>query len=288
MDIPLARRMDIVRTVSLPRVFRNVEDAARLETEHAQILQLEALEGISNEAPVPVSSFPFLDLPAEIRTLVYEFMFVSECPIYPTRFRAGIYPFINLLRANRQIYAEAINTLYGENTFQIRGDPAFRSAEFLHFISEQRRHERLPRSSPDVAKVCLARCNLRRVNIPSHGISIDRLKHLFSLLKNFPKLQHVQVVYLPKRDILDIKIIELCRLFKDMAPIRLPELKEVRLLKRISFTEAEDISWTMYRPYYKWAPAPDEPASKHFWINPECPGVVRKAEVVIAPQKIPE
>lgn len=79
-------------------------------------------------------------------------------------------------------------------------------------------------------------------------------------------------------------VINVCRLLKDSRPL----IKDVRLLKRFNFGEAEDLSWTLHRPYHKWMPSSERPANEHYWISPDFPDLSQRANVVTAPQRIPE
>ncbi|KAG0646450.1 hypothetical protein D0Z07_7348 [Hyphodiscus hymeniophilus] len=224
----------------------------------------------------------FLDFPREIRDLIYAMIFISKEPIYPSRDRAPVAPYMSFLRANKQIYTEILPFLYGKNTFQIRGTPAFKSPAFLNFLHSQRQGGYLPHP-PSRPTICLARHHLRRLNIPSHGIQLDHLRHLFSLMRHFPNLEHIQLVYLGKRGLVDMDVVDVCRLLKDRLP-----LLNITLLKRVNFGEAEDISWTLHRPYYKWMPSSEKSATEHWWICPNFPDLDQYAPLVSAPQKIPE
>jgi len=247
------------------------------------------------EVDEATSILSFLDLPREIRDEIYSLVFLSpNMPVYPSKARAGpISEAINLLRTNRQIYSEAVETLYGQNMFQIRGHPAYMAPDFLNLVIFRRRKDemRAPLRAAGPDHVCLARHCLRKLSIPSHGISLDRLKHLFSLLKYFPKLEHVQVIYLGKRGLNDMEIVNVCRLLRD----RLPLLKTFVLGKRISYAHAEDISWMVSeRPYGKWESVDDgevrrqvqEVGDGHMWRNEQ--GENRRAKLFQAPQNIPE
>ncbi|KAH7323987.1 hypothetical protein BKA65DRAFT_77944 [Rhexocercosporidium sp. MPI-PUGE-AT-0058] len=128
----------------------------------------------------PLEGSCFLDLPRELRDAIYSVIFVVDGPLYPNRERARMADYIALLRTNRQIYAEAVEILYGRNTFQIRGTPAWTAPEFLNLLGSQRRDGFLRPSqwAIDMSKFCLARHYLKRLYIPSHNINLDRLKHL--------------------------------------------------------------------------------------------------------------
>jgi hypothetical protein len=266
----------------------SVGSLARLRLDHITDDTLAGPKDVTMSIEEVLSSSGFLDFPREIRDLIYALMFISPEPIYPTRDRASVSPYMNILRTNKQIYSEILPFLYGKNTFQLRGHPAYKSPEFLNVLHSQRRRGYLRLPPANVTnEFCLARHHLKRLNIPSHGISLDRLKHFFSLLKHFPNLEHIQVVYLGKRDLIDMDVINVCRLLKDRLH-RLPLLKGITLLKRINYSEAEDISWTVHRPYYKWMPSSERPASEHCWISPDFPDLSHYATIVTAPQRIPE
>lgn len=256
---------------------------SRLSMEH-ESGQLKGFQAVTLSVVEVAQSYGFLDFPREIRDLIYGIMFISEVPIYPSRDRASVVPYMNMLRVNKQIYSETLPFLYGKNTFQIRGHPAYKCPEFLNLLYSQRRqgYLRLP-PSISTLELCLARHHLRRLNIPSYGIQLERVKHLFSLLKHFPNLEHIQLVYLGKRDLVDMDVINVCRLLKDRLP-----LLNITLLKRINFSDTEDISWTLHRPFYKWMPSSERPTSEHCWISPDFPDLSHHATVVSAPQKIPE
>ena len=228
-------------------------------------------------------SLCFLDLPREIRDEIYSLLFVSESPMYPSKHRARVADQIALLRTNRKIYSEAVEVLYGKNTFQIRGEPRWAAPEFLHLLNCGYRDGFLqsPHRNPGFGKVCLARYNLRKLHIPSHGISLDRLKQLFSLLKHFPKLEYLQVIYLGSSGLRDMDVVGVCRLLRD----RLPLLRNLSLCKRISYLYAEDISWMVKeKPYKSWFQSQD--STPHMWGNQH--GDLRVATVVEAPQNLPE
>jgi hypothetical protein len=268
------------------------------DTATAQAIVIDVGETIS--APLG-----FLDLPREIRDEIYSLLFLSENRIvYPSKARAGsISEAIQLLQMNRTIYSEVVEILYGHNMFQIRGDPAFMAPELLNLLIFQRRKEERP--TPTVLRpslqnvglnrVCLARHHLRKLSIPSHGISFNLLKHLFSLLKYFPKLEHIQVIYLAKRDLNDMDVVNVCRLLRD----RLPLVRTFVLGKRISYSQAEDISWMVSeRPYRKWTVVVDggddghprrlRPGGKEGFIWSNEVDERRQAILLDAPQSIPE
>jgi hypothetical protein len=242
----------------------------------AKALKLVTLQVEEIEVQPPLS---FLDLPREIRDQVYRLVFHFEKPIYPSKERAGISEFLGLLRANRQIYAEAIQTLYGSNTFQIRGNPSWMSVDFLFLLIIQRRESFTLAPNP----FCLARHHLRRLYIPSHGINIKILKHIFSLLKFFPNLEYLKVVFLPAFGLKYTDVMGVCRLLRDRRPLFGNRDWKFELWQRFNYHQAEDISWMVSeRPCKNWSKGLGE----HEWRNDD--GEVRRAGVVEAPQSIPE
>ena len=100
---------------------------------------------IASSKNVPVraekvgSDVNLLHLPREIRDHIFSLLFLSDGPIYPSKDRARISEYLGLLRANRQIYSEVVDILYGRNTFQIRGTPPSKAPELLNVLSSQRR-----------------------------------------------------------------------------------------------------------------------------------------------------
>ncbi|KAH7389032.1 hypothetical protein BKA64DRAFT_711139 [Cadophora sp. MPI-SDFR-AT-0126] len=226
----------------------------------------------------------FLNLPREIRDAIYGIMFVVDGPLYPNKERSGVLDFMSLLRTNRQIYAEAVEILYGRNTFQIRGTPGWRAPEFLNLLSSQRRDgfQRPSQWAVDMSKLCLARHYLKRLYIPSFNINLDCLKHLISLLKYFPNLEFLRVVYTGSFGVKDMDVVNIFRLLRDRRP-----LVQGALCKRIRYSQAEDISWMLLeKPYRTWSSVPTEEKMPHMWRSQE--GVLREAMVVSAPQNIPE
>jgi hypothetical protein len=269
-------------------------DVAKLSLSPGNCLNAPQLR--IEEIRSPITSLGFLNLPREIRDEIYGLLFLAEGRIvYPSKSRAGsISEAINLLRTNKQIYSEAVEILYGQNMFQIRGDPAFKAPELLALLIFRKRKEERTNTLSDL---CLARNHLRKLSIPSHGISLNQLKHLFSLLKYFPRLEHVQVIFLGRRGSNDMDIVNLCRLLRD----RLPLVRTFVLGKRINYSQAEDISWMVSeRPYRKWTTVVDDvdppvplsvklpplPKDGHVWINEV--GETRQTKLMDAAQKIPE
>lgn len=263
------------------------------------ISPLDAVESLSLEAAGKTSSKgvilhveeiqpprEFLDLPREIRDHIYCTMFLVAGNVYPNRERAGISEYLGLLRTSHQVYAEAVEILYGRNAFQIRSTPTLESPSFLNLICSQRRDGF--RQSPkgtivEYNKVCLARHTLKKLYIPSHNIAFERLKHLFSLLKHFPNLEDLRVVYSGVSWIKDMDVAFYCRLLRDHCPW----IRNFVLLRRISYAEAEDISWMIgERPYSNWSVETSDKSLKHMWRNQN--GVVRQAIVVKAPQNLLE
>ncbi|KAH9215879.1 hypothetical protein DL95DRAFT_132343 [Leptodontidium sp. 2 PMI_412] len=247
------------------------------ESSKMMILQVEEV--------LPVGSH-FLNLPREIRDAIYSVMFVVDGPLYPNKERAGMADYIALLRTNRQVYAEAVEILYGRNTFQIRGTPAWTAPELLNLLGSQRRDGFLRPSqwAVDMSKLCLARYYLKRLYIPSHNINLDRLKHLISLLKYFPNLEYLRVIYNGSFGVKDMDVVNVCRLFRDRRPL----VQNFILCKRIRYSEAEDISWMLWEQRYRnWSSVPqEEKLLPHMWRSQDC--VLRQATVVPAPQTIPE
>jgi len=226
-----------------------------------------------------------LELPREIRDHIYSLIFLSSGPVYPSRDRAGISDYLGLLRTNQLIYSEVVEMLYGRNTFQIRGEPRWKAPELLNMLSSQRRDGFIHPSmwAFHTNKICLARLHLKKLYIPSHNISLDRLKHLFSLLKYFPNLEYIRVVYIGSFGVKDMDVVNVCRLFRDRRPL----VENFVLCKRIRYSEAEDISWMIWEtPYRSWTSIFDVTNMRHMWKNED--GVLRQAVVVNVPQNIPE
>jgi hypothetical protein len=268
MDL-LTYSLDAVGNLSL-------EPAKRTSSKDAVILQVEEVQPAQG----------FLDLPREIRDHILCLMLLVEGNLYPSRERAGISEYLGLLRTNHQVYSEAVEILYGRNTFQIRSAPAQEAPTLLNLLCSQRRDGF--RQSPkgvivDYNRVCLARHNLRRLYIPSHNIAFEQLKHLFSLLKHFPNLEDLRVVYSGVSWMKDMDVAFYCRLLRD----RCPWIRNFVLLRRISYAEAEDISWMVgERPYSNWSIDTSDKSLKHMWRNQN--GVLRQAAVVKAPQNLLE
>lgn len=238
----------------------------------------------------------FLDLPPEIRNQVYRLIFWKDGPIYPSLSKAGLADFTALLRTNRQIYTEAVAVLYGQNSFLLRTTPALKAPEFLHLLLTQRRDDYLlqpnlprhiqipgypkpPAANLVKAQVCIAKEYLRELHIPSHNITLDRLKQLFALLKHFRGLRRVEITYTAIAGIRDMDVVNICRLLRD----RLPVIVKIVLFKRINFSEAMDITWMIEeRPYEKWYSMPKVAGIQHTWSNGQ--GRTRSATIVAAPQ----
>lgn len=264
MDL-LTQPLDAVGSLSL--------EAAKSSND--VILQVEEIQ------PLP----GFLDLPREIRDHIYCLLFLAEGNIYPSKERAGISEYLALLRTNHQVYAEAIEVLYGRNTFQIRSTPAREAPTLLNLLCSQRREgfHQTPKGNVDYNQVCLARHSLKRLYIPSHNIAFERLKQLFSLLKHFPNLEDLRVVYSGVSWMKDMDVAFYCRLLRD----RCPWIRNFVLLRRISYAEAEDISWMFgERPYSNWSIDTSDKSLKHMWKNQN--GILRQAVVVGAPQNLLE
>lgn len=252
-------------------------------------LSIEAASSSSKVTLVQVeevhSTCYFLELPREVRDQIYSLIFLSDGPIYPSRSRSGIAEYLGLLRTNQHIYSEVVEILYGRNTFQIRGEPRWKAPELLNLLSSQRRDGFIHPSmwAFHTSKICLARLHLKKLYIPSHNINLERLKHLFSLLKYFPNLEYLRVVYTGSFGVKDMEVVNICRLFRD----RRPMVENFVLCKRIRYSEAEDISWMIWEmPYRNWTNVSDAKDMRHMWKNSD--GVLRQAVVVDAPQSIPE
>jgi hypothetical protein len=230
----------------------------------------------------------FLDLPREIRDQIYTLIFRRSSKIYPSKSRSGVLPYISLLRTSRQVYLEIIPILYGGNVFQVRGDPRWASPEFLNLVSCQNRDGIRTMRDFNRSQVCRARYHLKSLYIPSHGINLDRLKHLFSLLKYFPNLEYLEVVFHNPIDVNNMEVVNMCRLLIDRHPIFARSKSGGFVLrKRISYTSAEDISWmVLERPYKDWRKIIDDVNRLHVWQNTD--DIEKTAQVVNIVQNIPE
>jgi hypothetical protein len=254
-------------------------------------LSLEAAKGTSSKDVIlqveeVQPSIGFLDLPREIRDYVYCLMFFADGHMYPSKERARVSEYLSLLTTNHQVYSEVVDILYGRNTFQIRSIPARGAPTLLNLLSSQRRDgfRRTPQGTIiQYSEICLARHALRKLYIPSHNISFETLKYLFSLLKHFPNLEDLRVVYSGVSWIKDMDVASHCRLLRDQCPW----IRNFVLLKRFSYAEAEDISWMIREtPYKNWSIDNKDKSLKHMWRNQD--GVLRQALVVKAPQDLSE
>ncbi|KAJ5475274.1 hypothetical protein N7539_008340 [Penicillium diatomitis] len=81
---------------------------------------------------LPGSRPALLTLPAEIRNKIYEQVLVADGPITPVERNAQVSP--QLLRVNKQIYAEARGILYGDNVFALDEPSGRAPLEFLEKI----------------------------------------------------------------------------------------------------------------------------------------------------------
>ena len=90
----------------------------------------------------PGLSFPFLNLPSEIRTKIYRMLFRCSVPVYPMIGRGlngGVkaappkttFP-ANFLAVNRQIYGEANAVLWGDNQIVFQFPLDFQAADSVH------------------------------------------------------------------------------------------------------------------------------------------------------------
>lgn len=224
----------------------------------------------------------FLNLPRELRDAIYKLICLSNENIYPNHSRSQIADHLGLFRTNHQIYSEIIPIFYSQNTFQIRGTPAWKIPEILNLLSSQKRAGFRSSLSP-LSPLCLARHHLKRLYFPSHNINIRALRHLFSLLKYFPNLEHLKVVYTDQSGVKDMDVVTVCRLFRDRRPF-----VRLELWKRIRFAEAEDVSWMLWEsPYRVWERVGSgEGLLPGMWRDLR--GVLRQARVVEAVQTIPE
>ena len=245
-----------------------------------------ALKDVTLHVEEVPHSTEFLDLPREIRDDIYSLMFLVDGYMYPSKERAGISEYLGLLRTNHQIYSEVIQILYGRNKFQLRTFPYQKAPVLLEILCSPTRNgfRRTPRGlSVTYSKVCLGRHTLKSLYIPSHGIDFERLKSLFSLLKHFPRLEDLRVVYSGVSWIKDMDVAFHCRLLRD----RCPWIRNFVLWRRISYLEAEDISWIIRdTPYRNWTIDTSDKSLKHIWKSQD--GVVRTAPVVEAPQSLTE
>jgi hypothetical protein len=262
----------------------------------AQPLTVESLSLEATKSPGPKdvilqveevqTPIGFLGLPREIRDQVYCIVFLADGNMYPSRERAGIAEYLGLLRTNQLVYSEVVEILYRRNTFQIRSIPTRETPTLLNLLCSQRRDgfRQTPKGTiVDYSTVCLARHALKRLYIPSHNIAFEQLKHLFSLLKHFPNLEDLQVVYSGVSWMKDMDVVFYCRLLRD----RCPWIRHFVLLRRISYAEAEDISWMVReKPYSNWSIDTSDKSLKHMWRNQS--GVLRQAAVVKAPQNLLE
>lgn len=172
-----------------------------------------------------VPNMGFLDLPREIRDLIYKLMFFPQHhqpfdPMHPDSCaRLDISQFTSLLLTNHQIYHESIEILYTYTTFQLH----LRSAhEFMYMLAHQTliqpsdidtpgctRHEESSRQGGH-SSVCVARFYVRRLHIIYRSRSLHRLEQLFALLENFPNLELVRIIQYYKNRDMQNKIFNMC------------------------------------------------------------------------------
>lgn len=77
----------------------------------------------------------FLDLPGEVRNLIYAYAFVQADPIKISDKWHGL-P-LSLLRTNKTIHQESQSVLYGQNTFDFSDISDKRTAKFLDKIGQE-------------------------------------------------------------------------------------------------------------------------------------------------------
>jgi hypothetical protein len=235
------------------------------------------MEEVTGQVQEVQPTIRFMDLPTEIRDHIYSFMFVFKDPVSPCRSKNQILDYIGLLQTSRQIYFEAIQMLYGWNTFKTRERPIWTSEEFLNLLICQRRDGDLDLAQ--ASQVCLARYHLKRLYFPSQNMTIHLLHDLFSLLKHFPKLEYLRVVYVGSPRMKDMDVISACRELNQNQ-----RLKEFVICKRISYTAAEVISWMLDDDAPRsWSrlETVDKDYAPNTWKNQD--GVLHLAEVVAAP-----
>ena len=77
----------------------------------------------------------FFSLPLEIRNLIYENLLVSPIPLPPTPPQSEQHIWTAILRANRRIYNEAIDFVYGRNYFAIHLRSNLNQSAYEPFLS---------------------------------------------------------------------------------------------------------------------------------------------------------
>ncbi|KAG7285871.1 hypothetical protein NEMBOFW57_008165 [Staphylotrichum longicolle] len=104
----------------------------------------------TRDSDKPTAFFPFLKLPFEIRTMIYRMLLVSRRRIHLDCFlpedtgcshRLGLYT--QVLRVCRQISAEALDVLYGENNFVSIVYDSTEPVISEHFLSSNLRRLRI-------------------------------------------------------------------------------------------------------------------------------------------------
>lgn len=100
------------------------------------------------------SFLSFLDLPGEIRNLIYRYALVLEGPI-TTNFRPSELA-LNLLRANKQIHDEARSILHSQNTFNFFHLLTYLPLSFLQRIGPENAKwiESLEINFPEMCRSC--------------------------------------------------------------------------------------------------------------------------------------